>query len=62
VADPVGRHALDAHPGPGRLEPGQPPGQRGQQRVAAAPVDRAHPAQVPVEFALGHEVGQGELL
>src|SRR5436190_9994351 len=44
-----------------RLEPRQPPGQGGQQGVAAPPVDRAHPAQVPVELAADDEVGEGEL-
>lgn len=33
-----------------------------QQGVAAPSVDRAHPAQVPVELTAGDEVGQGELL
>jgi len=45
-----------------RLEPGHPLGRRGQECVAAPPVDRAHPPQVPVELAAGDEVGQGELL
>jgi len=42
-------------------EPGQPLGQRGQECVAAPPVDRVHSPQVPVELAAGDEVGQGEL-
>jgi hypothetical protein len=37
-------------------------GQRLEQRVAAAPVHRAHPPQVPVEFAARDEVGQRQLL
>ena len=36
--------------------------QGGEQRVAAAAVDRAHPAQVAVELAAGEEVGEGQLV
>jgi hypothetical protein len=46
----------------GRLELRQPLGQCGHQGVAAPPVGRAHPVQVPVELAMGDEVGEGELV
>ncbi|GIF66197.1 hypothetical protein Ais01nite_42320 [Asanoa ishikariensis] len=38
------------------------PRQTGQQGVPAAPVDRTHPAQVPVELAVREEVGERELV
>ena len=64
LVDAVGQVGHEVQPGgdPGRLELGQPARQRGEQRVAAAPVERAHPAQVAIELAAVQEVGEGELI
>ena len=51
----AGRHT-------GGPEPGEVLGQAGQQGVPAAPVDGAHPAQVPVELPVREKVGEGELV
>jgi putative membrane protein len=51
----AGRHA-------GGAETGQVRGQASQQGIPAAPVDRAHPAQVPVELPVREKVGEGELV
>ena len=47
---------------PDRPEVGQVAGERVQQRVAPAAVDRAHPAQVVVELAALEDVGERELV
>ncbi len=46
----------------GGPEPGQVLGQAGQQGVPATPVNRPHPAQVPVELPVRQKVGEGELV
>jgi hypothetical protein len=47
---------------PGRPEAGQMPIEGAEQRVAARPVDRPHPAKVVVELAAVDDVGQRQLV
>ena len=64
LVDPVRQIGDEMQPGgdPRRLERGRVLPQRFEQRVAAAPVQRAHPAQVAIELAAVQEVGEGQLI